>query len=87
VVAHAFNSSTWEAEAGEFLTLRPAWSTEWVPGQPKLLRETLSQKIQKQQQKNKQTKTRENLSEFYKNEEFYITTLRIWINMRIISLN
>jgi hypothetical protein len=28
VVAHAFNLSTWEAEAGEFLSLRPAWSTE-----------------------------------------------------------
>jgi hypothetical protein len=30
--------------------LRPAWSTEWVPGQPGLYRETLSRKI-----KNKQT--------------------------------
>ena len=28
VVAHAFNPSTWEAEAGEFLSLRLAWSTE-----------------------------------------------------------
>jgi hypothetical protein len=28
VVSHAFNPSTWEAEAGEFLSLRPAWSTE-----------------------------------------------------------
>jgi hypothetical protein len=27
VVAHAFNLSTWEAEAGGFLSLRPAWST------------------------------------------------------------
>ena len=27
-VAYAFNPSTWEAEAGEFLSLRPAWSTE-----------------------------------------------------------
>jgi hypothetical protein len=26
VVAHAFNPSTWEAEAGGFLSLRPAWS-------------------------------------------------------------
>jgi hypothetical protein len=34
VVAHAFNPSTWEAEAGGFLSLRPAWSIEWVPGQP-----------------------------------------------------
>jgi hypothetical protein len=28
VVAHAFNSSTWEAEAGGFLSSRSAWSTE-----------------------------------------------------------
>jgi hypothetical protein len=28
VVAHAFNSSTWEAEAGGFLSSRPAWSTK-----------------------------------------------------------
>ena len=44
VVAHAFSPSTWEAEAGEFLSLRPAWSTVWVPGQPRLHRETLTQK-------------------------------------------
>jgi hypothetical protein len=49
VVAHAFNPSTWEPEAGGFLSSRPAWSTEWVPGQPGLHRETLSWK--KQQQK------------------------------------
>ena len=28
VVAHAFNTSTREAEAGGFLSLRPAWSTK-----------------------------------------------------------
>jgi hypothetical protein len=43
-VAHAFNPSTWEAEAGGFLSSRLAWSTELVPGQPELHRETLSQK-------------------------------------------
>jgi hypothetical protein len=37
---------------GGFLSLRPAWSTEWVPGQPGLHRETLSQKTK---QTNKQT--------------------------------
>jgi hypothetical protein len=42
VVVHAINPSTWEAEAGGFLSLRPAWSTECVPGQPGLYRETLS---------------------------------------------
>jgi hypothetical protein len=44
MVAHAFNSSTREAEAGGFLSSRPAWSTKWVPGQPGLYRETLSWK-------------------------------------------
>jgi hypothetical protein len=47
MVAHTFNPSTWEAEAGGFLSLRPAWSTKWVPGQPGLYRETLSQKTKK----------------------------------------
>jgi major histocompatibility complex class I len=28
VVAHTFNPSTWEAEAGGFLSSRAAWSTE-----------------------------------------------------------
>jgi hypothetical protein len=28
VLVHAFNPSTWEAEAGGFLSSRPAWSTE-----------------------------------------------------------
>jgi hypothetical protein len=42
VLAQAFNPSTWEAEASWFLISRPAWSTEWVPGQPGLHRETLS---------------------------------------------
>ena len=44
LVAQFFNPSTCEAEAGGFLSLRPAWSTKWVPGQPGLYRETLSQK-------------------------------------------
>jgi hypothetical protein len=28
VVAHAFNPSTWEAEAGGFLSSRPVWPTK-----------------------------------------------------------
>jgi hypothetical protein len=47
VVAHAFNPSTREVEAGRFLSSRPAWSTKRVPGQPGLHRETLSQKTNK----------------------------------------
>jgi hypothetical protein len=53
VVVHAFNPSTWEAEAGGFLSLRPVWSTKWVPGQPGLHRETLSQKTKKLKKKKK----------------------------------
>jgi hypothetical protein len=53
VVAHAFNLSTREAEAGGFLSSRPAWSTKWVPGQPGLYRETLSQKTKKKEKKKK----------------------------------
>jgi hypothetical protein len=34
LVVHIFNPSTQEAEAGGFLSSRPAWSTKWVPGQP-----------------------------------------------------
>jgi hypothetical protein len=53
MLAHTFNPSTWEAETGGFLSLRPAWSTKWVPGQPRLYRETLSWKT-------KQNKTKQN---------------------------
>ena len=42
MVVQDFNPSTWKAEAGDSLSLRPAWSTEQVPGQPGLHRETLS---------------------------------------------
>jgi hypothetical protein len=33
-MTHAFNPSSREAKAGGFLSLRPAWSTALVPGQP-----------------------------------------------------
>jgi ribosomal protein L12E/L44/L45/RPP1/RPP2 len=57
VVAHAFNSSTREAETSEFLSSRPAWST--VPGQPGLHRETLSQKTKKKKKRKKERKKEE----------------------------
>jgi hypothetical protein len=60
VVAHAFNPSIWEAEVGGFLSSSPAWSTELVPGQPGLHRETLSRK---NKQTNKQTTQRTNKQE------------------------
>ena len=34
--AHTFKPSIRKAEAGGFLSSRPAWSTKWVPGQPGL---------------------------------------------------
>jgi hypothetical protein len=43
----SFNPITREAEAGGFLSSRPAWSTKWVPGQPGLYRETLFRKTEK----------------------------------------
>jgi hypothetical protein len=65
VVVHAFNPSSWEAEAGGFLSSRPAWSTEWVPGQPGLHRETLSRKTkQKTKTKNKKPKTKTKQTEW-----------------------
>jgi hypothetical protein len=51
MVAHTFSPSTWEAEAGKFLSSRPAWSTEGVPGQPRVHRETLSRKTKTNKQK------------------------------------
>ena len=41
VVPHTFNPSTQEVEATGFLSLRHTWSTEQVPGQPRLHREAL----------------------------------------------
>ena len=38
------NPSSWEAEAGRPLSLRPAWSTEIVPEQPGLQRDPVLKK-------------------------------------------
>jgi hypothetical protein len=57
VVAHTFNPSAREAEAGGFLSSRPAWSTKWAPGQPGLHRETLSRKTKKKKKKRRQQQT------------------------------
>ena len=42
MVAHADNSSTWEAEAEGCLSLSTSWFTLWFPEQPELHSETLS---------------------------------------------
>jgi hypothetical protein len=66
VVGHTFNPSTREAEAGRFLSSRPAWSTERVPGQPETTQRNSALKKTKQNktkniQINKQTKTNKTL--------------------------
>ena len=58
MVVHAFNPSTWEAEEGRFLSSRPTWAIEWVPGQPRLHKETRSQKKKKQKKKKRKRKKR-----------------------------
>jgi hypothetical protein len=67
VVAHTFNPSTWEAEAGEFLSSRPAWSTKSFPGQPGLYRETLSQN---NNNNNNKPKTNQPTKQTKKNREW-----------------
>jgi hypothetical protein len=51
-VAHAFNPSTREAEAGEFLSSRPAWSTETS-------RTTQRNPVSKKKKKRKEKKRKE----------------------------
>jgi hypothetical protein len=61
VVAHAFNPSTQEAEAGRFLSSRPAWSTnEFQDSQSYTERNPVSKNNnnnKKQNKTNKQKKT------------------------------
>ena len=47
-VVHAFNPGIQEAETGRSPSSRPVWSTEQVPGQPGIHRETLSCKTTNQ---------------------------------------
>jgi hypothetical protein len=51
-VAHAFNLSTWEAEAGGFLSSRPAWSTV----SSRTARATQRNPVSKNQKKKKKKK-------------------------------
>jgi uncharacterized protein involved in tolerance to divalent cations len=67
VVAQDFNPSIQEAEAGGFLSSRPAWSTKWVPGQPGLYRETLCRK----------TKTNKTNKKNFSYTELYREKLRV----------
>jgi hypothetical protein len=62
VTVHNFNLSTQKAEASGSMSLRPAWSTERVLGQPRLYRETLSQKNKNKIQPNNNNKKEINVS-------------------------
>jgi hypothetical protein len=57
VVAHAFNPSTREAEAGGFLSSRPAWSTKFQDSQSYTEKPCLKKQTNKQT--NKKTKTKQ----------------------------
>jgi hypothetical protein len=58
LVAHAFNPSTREAEAGGFLSLRPAWSTELSS---RTARATQRNPVSKNQKKKKEKKFLKNI--------------------------
>jgi hypothetical protein len=60
VVAHAFNPSTWEAEACGSLSLRPAWSTEFQDSQSCTALSQKPNQTKPKQNKTKQNKTKQN---------------------------
>jgi hypothetical protein len=53
VVVHAFNPSTWEAEAGRFLSSKPAWSTEFQDSQGYTEKPCLEKQKKKKKKKKK----------------------------------
>ena len=55
MVAHAFNPSTREAEAGGFLSSRPAWSTKFQDSQGYTEKPCLKKKKKTPKQTKKQT--------------------------------
>jgi hypothetical protein len=42
MVVHACNPSTWETRGRQISEFKAVWSTKGVPGQPELIRETVS---------------------------------------------
>jgi hypothetical protein len=59
VVAHPFNSSTQEAEAGRFLSSRPAWSTKFQDSKVYTEKPCLEKQNKTKQNKTKQNKTKQ----------------------------
>jgi hypothetical protein len=68
VVVQIGNSSTWEVEAGEFLSSRPDWSTEWVPGRPGATQRNPVSKNRTEQNRTEQNRTEQNRTEQKRNE-------------------
>jgi hypothetical protein len=75
VMAHAFNPSTHQAEAGRFLSLRSAWSTERVPRHPGLHRERCLKQTNKQTNKQKQKERRRRKREREERKELNATVI------------
>jgi hypothetical protein len=59
MLAHAFNPSTWEAEAGVFLSSRPAWSTVSSRTTRATQRNPVSEKKEKKKEKERKERKRE----------------------------
>jgi hypothetical protein len=76
VVAHAFSPSTWEAEAGGFLSSSPAWSTKRVTRQPGLHREILSRKNKQTNKQKNKTKPNQNKKTYQNTLEYYRRNLK-----------
>jgi len=57
-VAPTFNLSTWEAEAGGFLSSKPAWSTKEKKGEEKI-REEKRREEKRREEKRREEKRRE----------------------------
>jgi hypothetical protein len=68
VVVHAFNPSTWEAEAGGFLSSRPAWSTRVSS---RTARATQRNPVSNNNNNNNNTKKKTNKNKKIKKQQFH----------------
>jgi hypothetical protein len=78
VVAHAFNPSTWEAQAGGFLSFQPGLQSEFQNSQVYTEKPCLEKQKQKQT-KNKQTnktkqKQNKKIKQFQRQSQLHIHT-------------
>ena len=70
-VVHAFNPSTWDAEANRFLSSRPAWSTKWIPRQPDYTEKPCLKKPKPKPKKRKQKEQKQKQQN--QNKPFWFT--------------